>query len=115
MKDPVLNVHFFTTDSGKEPVRDFLRELPAADRKSIGEDIKTVQLGWPLGMPLVRKMEADLWEVRCNIADGIVRVLFTVWEGKMVLVHAFTKKSAKTPQSDLQIARNRLQQIWRGK
>lgn len=60
MNSPTLDVRFFKTDAGIEPVRYWLKELSAIDRKTIGEDIKTVQFGWPLGMPLVRKMEKDL-------------------------------------------------------
>ena len=74
---PILTVRFYVSGQGNEPVRDWLRNLPAEDRKAIGEDIKTVQFGWPLGMPLVRKMAAGLWEVRSHIHDGIARVLFT--------------------------------------
>jgi phage-related protein len=59
-----LQVVFYKSDSGKEPVRDWLKKLDKEDRKVIGEDIKTVQFGWPLGMPLVRKIEKGLWEVR---------------------------------------------------
>jgi hypothetical protein len=58
-----LSVSFFCTDAGREPVRALLRELTVEDRKAIGTDIKTVQFGWPLGMPLVRNMAPDLWEV----------------------------------------------------
>lgn len=58
----VLKVKFYQADSGKEPVREWLKQLAPAERKLIGEDIKTVQFGWPLGMPLVRKLETDLWE-----------------------------------------------------
>lgn len=42
---PVLEVRFFRTDAGAEPVRDWLEELPATERKAVGEDIKTVQFG----------------------------------------------------------------------
>lgn len=59
-----LQVVFYKSDSGKEPVRDWLKKLDKEDRKVIGEEIKTVQFGWPLGMPLVRKIETGLWEVR---------------------------------------------------
>ncbi len=52
MKTPTLEVRFFKTDAGSEPVRDWLKSLAAIERKTIGEDIKTVQFGWPLGMPL---------------------------------------------------------------
>lgn len=111
MIDPILFVRFFCTDAGNEPVREFLKEQTVEDRKMIGTDIKTVQFGWPLGMPLVRKMAADLWEVRSDIADGIVRVLFTVMEGHMVLLHAFVKKSQQTPKTELDTALARLKKL----
>ena len=74
MSGPILSVKFFHTEAGNEPVRDFLRNLPLEDRKIIGTDIKEVQFGWPLGMPLVRKMEKDLWEVRSHLERRIFRV-----------------------------------------
>ena len=111
MGEPILSVVFFRTEAGTEPVREWLRELTAEDRKTIGIDIKTVQYGWPLGMPLVRKMEPGLWEVRCDIADGIARVLFTAKAGQMVLLHGFVKKSQKTPDNELKTARNRLKKL----
>jgi len=111
MDSPILTVVFYRADSGSEPVRQWLRDMTAEDRKAIGTDLKTVQYGWPLGMPLVRKMESDLWEVRCNIAAGIARVLFTTFAGKMVLLHGFIKKSQKTPAIDLKTARDRLKKL----
>ena len=60
------------------------------------------------GMPLIRKLEPGLWEVRSHIAQGIARVLFTVDSGVMVLLHGFVKKSQKTPTEDLRTARQRL-------
>lgn len=105
---PILEVRFFKTDGGTEPVRDWLCELSAMDRKRIGEDIKTVQFGWPLGMPLVRKMDADLWEVRIHLENRIARVLFTVSAGKIVLLHGFIKKSQATAKSDLTLAKDRM-------
>jgi len=111
MDSPVLTVVFYRADSGNEPVRQWLRDMTAEDRKSIGIDIKTVQYGWSLGMPLVRKMETDLWEVRCNISSGIARVLFTTLAGQMVLLHGFVKKSQKTPTIDLKTAKDRLKKL----
>jgi hypothetical protein len=54
--EPILSVEFFRTETGREPVREWLKSLPRENRKIIGEDIKTVQFGWPPGMPLVRKL-----------------------------------------------------------
>jgi phage-related protein len=107
MNEPILSVRFFCTKAGNEPVREFLRELSPEDRKIIGTDIKEVQFGWPLGMPLVRKLEKDLWEVRSHLEGRIARVLFTVSEGHIVLLHAFIKKAQKIPKSDLVTARSR--------
>ena len=108
MISPTLEVSFFKTDGGTEPVRDWLRELSAIERKSIGEDIKTVQFGWPLGMPLVRKLDKDLWEIRIHLENRIARVLFTVSVAKIVLLHGFIKKSQATPKHDRELAIDRM-------
>jgi phage-related protein len=104
-------VHFFRSESGNEPVREWLRSFDVEDRKTIGDDIKTVELGWPIGMPLVRKMEADLWEVRIDLYQRIARLFFTVVGDRMVLLHGFMKKSQDTPKTDLNLARARLKQL----
>ena len=106
--DPILNVDFFLTLSGNEPVREWLKEMDSDDRKTIGEDVMLVQFRWPLGMPLVRKLETDLWEVRSRLSSGnIARVFFTVKGSTMTLLHGIIKKSQKTPKKDLDLARTR--------
>ncbi len=110
--DPILKVVFFCTESGREPVRLWLLELEKEDRKVIGEDMKLVQFRWPLGMPLVRKISADLWEVRSHLSSGrVARVFFTVAGNEMALLHGFIKKSQKTPLKDLETA-NARQALW---
>lgn len=106
-----LQVVFFRTAHGSEPVREWLKSLPVADKRIIGEDIKTVQFGFPIGMPLVRKIEAGLWEVRSSLPNRIARVLFTVEDGLMILLHGFSKKSQKTSPVDLKLARERLSRL----
>lgn len=103
----VLNVRFFCTDAGNEPVREWLTDLPREHRRMIGTDIKTVQLGWPIGMPVVRKLDTGLWEVRIDLDDTIARVLFTIVGSDMILLHGFIKKSQKTPASDMATAKQR--------
>lgn len=111
----ILNVVFYRSEAGKEPVREWLKKLPKDDRRQIGEDIKTVQIGWPLGMPLIRKIDKDLWEIRTILESGIARIFFTVDENYMVLLHGFIKKSQKTPQNELKTALTRLGNYKRGK
>jgi phage-related protein len=105
-----LRVYFFRSRIGSEPVREWLLDLDRADRKAIGEDIKTVQFGWPLGMPLVRKVEPGLWEVRSRLVGRIARVIFTVDDQVMVRLHGFIKKSQKIPAAELNTARIRFAQ-----
>ena len=104
---PTLDVKFFANDLGTEPVRDWLRTLPSIERKTIGEDIKTVQIGWPLGMPLVRSLGGGMWEVRIKLENRIARVLFVLDGATMVLLHGFIKKQQETPKQDLDLAKDR--------
>lgn len=113
--DPTLVVRFFQTDVGGEPVREWLRNLPADERKTIGEDIKTVQFGWPLGMPLVAHLDSGIWEVRVRLTTRIARVLFALEDDTMVLLHGFIKKDQKTPRTDLDLAKDRLRLLKRRK
>jgi phage-related protein len=98
---------FYRTASGNEPVREWLRELGKDDKRAIGSDTKTVQFGWPIGMPVVRKLDTGLWELRSRLDQRISRILFTVHGNTMVLLHGFIKKSQKTPKADLQLAKDR--------
>lgn len=106
-----IPVVFFRLDSGREPVREWLKDLDREDRKAIGEDIKTLQIGWPVGMPLARKLSDDLWELRSRLRSGIARTFFTLYARKLVLLHGFVKKSQKTPAKELAIAKRRLNKL----
>lgn len=108
---PRLSVRFYRESSGSEPVRNWLKGMPEEERREIGVDIKTVQFGWPLGMPLVDHVEGDIWEVRTRLATRIARVLFSLEGSDMVLLHGFIKKERKTPKSDLDLARQRLKKL----
>ena len=106
-----LEIVFFRTESHNEPVREWLSKLSKADKKSIGEDIKTVQFGWPLGMPLFGNLGQGLWEVRTKLTGNrISRVIFFMDENVMVLVNGFIKKTRKIPKSELDLARQRKRQ-----
>ena len=111
---PRLSIRFYRTASSNEPVREWLMARSRDDRRRIGEDLKTAQYGWPLGMPLVRKLEPGLWEVRTALGAGSVRILFTVRAETMLLLHAFTKTSRRTPRHDLAVARRRLAKTREG-
>lgn len=112
MSEPIkiIPAIFFRTASGIEPVREWLRELGKEGRTIIGGDIKTVEFGWPIGMPTCRAITGrrGLWEVRSHLTQSrIARVLFCIHNNKMVLLHGFVKKAQQTPKSDLDLAMRR--------
>jgi phage-related protein len=107
-----LPTSFYRTDSGSEPVREWLKNLDPADKKILGEDIKEVEFSWPVGMPLVRSMGSGLWEVRSTLTGRrIARVLFCAAGRRMILLHAFVKKSEQTPKADLELALRRMKGV----
>ena len=110
-KLPRLTVRFFRESTGSEPVRDWLKRLPVEEKREIGYDIKTVQFGWPIGMPVVDHIDGDMWEVRTRLSTRIARVLFVLEGNVMVLLHGFIKKERKTPKADLDIAKQRLKKL----
>ena len=108
---PRLSVRFFREATGTEPVREWLKRLPAEEKREIGADINTVQFGWPIGMPVVDHVDGDIWEVRTRLATRIARVLFTIEGDVMVLLHGFIKKERKTPKAELDLAKRRSKKL----
>jgi phage-related protein len=103
---------FYRTAGGTEPVLEWLRGLPAEDRRVIGTDLATVQYGWPIGMPLCRPLGEGLWEVRSKLPSRrIARLLFFIHEGRIGVVHGFIKKTQKTPADDLDLGRKRMKEM----
>lgn len=107
----ILEARFFAQDSGIEPVRVWLKSLSTEDKKAIGADIKSVEYGWPIGMPIVKNLKQGLWEVRIDLKDRIARVFFCNHGTEMVLLHGIIKKSQQTPTKEIELARKRMKKV----
>jgi phage-related protein len=71
-----------------------------------------VQFGWPVGMPLVRSLKDGLWEIRSILPSRrIARGMLCFHENKIVALHAFIKKTQKTPGEDIDLARRRMREV----
>ncbi len=106
-----ITARFYKTARGNEPVRDWLKSLPQKEKKAIGDDIKTTEFGWPIGMPTCRILGGGLNEVRTEVADKWIRVFFCVKGKFMILLHGIMKTSNKTPKKDLDLAKKRMKDV----
>jgi phage-related protein len=107
-----LPARFYLNPVGRNPVREWILELPEADRYIIGKDIQKVEFGWPIGRPHCAPIGNGLWEVRSTLdSSRIARVLFCIDGGHMILLHAFIKKTQKTPLADIELALKRKKEV----
>lgn len=106
-----IPVRFYQEDSGNEPVREWLNELPKNDKKVIGRDIRIVQIDWPVEGVLVKPLGSGLWEIRSKLENRIARILFVFSDGTIILLHAFIKKTQKTPVQEIDLARKRAKKL----
>lgn len=106
----MYKIDFYEDKDGNKPARDYLKALRKKKDKNsrIKSDRITQYLrylqenGTFIGQPVVKHIEGDIWELRPD-KD---RVFFVVYQkGVFVLLHAFTKKTAKTPDKELERAR----------
>jgi phage-related protein len=103
---------FFRNEAGNEPVRDWLKGLDEVERRAIGTDLLRAQWRWPVGMPLCRPMGKGLWEVRTDLpGKRTARVLICLYQGRLVALHGFIKKTRATPEDDLALARKRQREL----
>ena len=106
-----IEVYFYRTSAGNEPVREFLQALSDEEKKIIGTDIKVVQWRWPTGEPLVKNLGNSVYEIRSTLKNRIARVLFSQIGDKLVLLHSFIKKTQKTDDNDIKKAIKRLKEV----
>jgi len=106
-----VEAEFYRTKAGGQPVREFLQGLPKAQKMAIGTDIRTLEYGWPIGMPVCKSLGSGLWEVRTSMEKQEFRTLFCIHKEKLVLLHAFVKKTQKTPKADLDLAKARRKEL----
>jgi len=107
-----IPVVFYRTPAGGEVVLDWLKALDQADRNIIGQDLMRVQFRWPVGMPLCRPLGGGLWEIRSSLTSNrIARVLFCMSGGRIVALHGFIKKTQQTPDTELKLARKRMNEF----
>ncbi|MFZ0314091.1 MAG: type II toxin-antitoxin system RelE/ParE family toxin [Candidatus Korobacteraceae bacterium] len=109
---PEVPVRFYSAETGREPVLEWLRSLAREDRRTIGLDLMRVQLGWPIGMPLVRSLGEGLWEVRSQLPSRrTARLILCFHVENIIVLHGFIKRTRTTPADDLTLAKRRMKEV----
>ena len=106
-------VLFYQTPAGRPVIQEWLQSFDKPDRAILGFDLKRVQLGFPMGLPLCRSLGGGLWEVRSSLSGNReVRMIFfhDPEHQALVVVHGFIKKSQKTPKAEIEIASRRMKE-----
>jgi phage-related protein len=112
---PKIPLVFYRSVAGNEPVRTWLKGLERSARLEIGADMQRVQYRWPVGMPLCRALGNGLWEVRTDLPDKTISRVFICFHGGLLYaLHGFIKRTRKTPDGDLALARRRKKEIETG-
>ncbi|RZI98073.1 MAG: type II toxin-antitoxin system RelE/ParE family toxin [Brevundimonas sp.] len=107
-------VIFYRSSLGRPIIKEWLRSFEKPDRAVLGVDLLTLQIGFPLGLPLCRPLRGGLWEVRSSLAGNREARMIFFHDAKakaLVIVHGFVKKSQKTPKSDLELALTRMKEF----
>jgi len=105
---------FYRALNGSEPVRDWLKSLPVVECHAIGRDLLRAQWRWPVGMPLCRPLRDGLWEIRTDLpTERTARVLICLYQGHLVALHGFIKKTRTAAEEDLRLARKRKKELER--
>lgn len=106
-------------ENGKIPVQDFLYSLEPKLRAKAFRDIELLKnIGNELREPYVKSIKGDknkgLYELRIKFSSDIARIFyFTYCNNKFILLHGFIKKSKKTPQNEIEKARNYMEDYKR--
>ena len=110
-----IQLVFYCTEAGNEPVWEWLKALDRDDRLAVGLDLQRVQFRWPVGMPLCRSLGGGLWEVRTSLPSRTIsRVFICFHEGVLYALHAIVKKTQQTPNEALNLARKRMKDVEHG-
>lgn len=110
-----FEIIFYKDSSGKSPIEEFLLKIAKSNKilvEKTQQGIAKLKNRAYHKEPLSKYVESRLWELRIKSGSNILRIFYTFGKGKIIiLLHIFVKKQQKIPSSELEIARERLQEV----
>lgn len=111
----MFQIVFFTTASGRSPIKDFIKKQPTQTREKIASTITYLQkYGFHLDTDFLRRMSGTrkLWELRIKYTSKQYRFLIArITDDTIAILHGFIKKTMKTPRKEIETAEKRFQQL----
>jgi len=109
-----MRLYFYETGTGTSPIKRFIDALPKEDQARFLEVIDEIEInGFNATRVIFKPIEGKLWEIKFRSVRTGYRVFYILLEkGLMVWLHAFSKKTQKTPQRGLDIARKRMKEVF---
>lgn len=110
-----MRVFFYKTGRGRSPVREYIDGLHKEDLARFLEVVEEIEAhGFSASRVQFKPIEGKLWEVKFHARTSGYRVFYCMLEKDiMVWLHAFSKKTQKTPLKEIEVARNRMKEIFR--
>lgn len=104
------SIEFYTTARGERPVEEYIADLPKDERAQAVRDLDLLEeFGVALGMPYVRHIEGDLWELR----PGPHRVFYCIVTGRRcILLCCYRKRSQRAPKREIARALRYMTDWW---
>ncbi|GHS89825.1 toxin RelE [Campylobacterota bacterium] len=117
MADAAWQINFYRRGNGSSPVEEWLDGLSNEARAEIAWTLNLLkQHGIMLKKPYVAPIGEKMFEVRAKDSNGIYRILYFAHIDKtFMMLHGFTKKTAKTPRKDIEIAKKRMREVRDGR
>lgn len=104
-------VLFFQIARGDSPVEDFIKEQDESTHAKVLQSIQLLANNGPfLKPPYIKKLEDKLYELRIS-GKVAIRIFYTIDNNEYYLLHAFKKKSQKTPSKELKVALDRIKEL----
>lgn len=108
-----MKIFFYKTASGRSPVREFIDDQPEGSLARFLDVIVEIEShGLDSARITFKPIEGKLWEIKFRTEDAGYRVFYVLLkQNEMIWLHAFKKKTQKTPTKELDIARKRMREV----
>ena len=104
------SVEYYTTESGRCPVEEFIDKLSQKTQAKVFYYLTQLEYaGLQLGPPALAKIDDVLWELRIIADNTKIRIFFSLEKSAFIMYHALKKKQQKLPKTDIETAKNRWQ------